>query len=217
VRDELGLGELVRGPRAPRPDGVQETWLEGFVYPDTYFVLASDSARDVAARAARQFKKVWGEVAAAHAPELEALAARGLGPAELIVLASLVEEETQEPSEAKTIAGVFMNRLARGMRLETDPTLMYRPDRVSRAPTPTERKDRTNPYNTYAIPGLPPGPICSPGKNALVAVLAPEVHEHLFFVARRDGSRRHAFAATLAEHEANIDRYLRKVNPPAKP
>lgn len=211
ARDELGLDALVGPARAPRTDGVAATWLEGFLYPDTYFFPDDVTTRDVVERAARQFVKVWNDLAAAHPDAMRAHAEAGRSPAALIVLASLVEEETQDPAEAARIAGVFLNRLDKGMRLETDPTLMYRPDRVARAPTPAERRDATNPYNTYKIPGLPPGPICSPGKGALRAVLAPEQHDYLFFVARRDGSRQHAFATTLAEHEANIDRYLRKV------
>jgi len=216
VRDTLDLDPFV-GARAPRTDGVAATWLEGLLFPDTYFFDDDATVRDVVARATLRFVKVWNDLAAAHSVGLRARAESGLGPAELVVLASLVEEETQDPAEAPRIAGVFLNRLAKGMRLETDPTLMYRPDRVAKAPTPSERRDDTNPYNTYKVKGLPPGPICSPGKVALRAVLEPERHDYLFFVARRDGSKQHAFATTLAEHEANIDRFLRKVTRPAAP
>ncbi len=133
----------------------------------------------------------------------------GLSEHELIVLASLVEEEVRAAAEAPRVAGVFYNRLAASMRLETDPTLMYHPQRVAQQPRPTHRRDRANPYNTYAIAGLPPGPICSPGRGALEAVLRPERHDYLYFVSRRDAQGRHAFARTLAEHRANIERYLR--------
>jgi len=90
---------------------------------------------------------------------------------------------------------------------------LYRPDRVAQKPTPSERRDASNPYNTYVIQRLPPGPICSPGEGALRAVLEAESHDFVFFVAKRDGTGGSAFAATLEEHQANIDRYLRK--PPA--
>ncbi|MFO0751047.1 MAG: endolytic transglycosylase MltG [Myxococcota bacterium] len=214
ARDTLGLHDLVGPARAVRPDGVAPTWLEGFLYPETYNVGPGTSPRDALERAVRQFQRVWRELRASHAQALAALQARGFSEAKLIVLASLVEEETADPTEARRVAGVFYNRLGRGMRLETDPTLMYRPDRVGRPPTPTERRDASNPYNTYATAGLPPGPICSPGRTALEAVLDPESHDFLFFVARRDGTGGHAFAATLDEHQANIDRYLRKVTDP---
>lgn len=200
--------------RSPRADGVQDTFLEGFLYPETYFVAPDATAEEVVERAVAEFEEVFGALAASHAQAFARLEQElGLGPAEVVVLASLVEEETSLREEAPRIAGVFLNRLRRGMRLETDPTLMYRPDRVATVPTPKERKDASNPYNTYAIKGLPPGPICSPGRPALAAVLEAETHDYLFFVARRDGTRAHAFAATLAEHEANIERYLRKKGP----
>jgi UPF0755 protein len=196
--------------RAPRGDGVASTWLEGFIYPETYRIARGDP-RQALELAAAQFKKVWAGLLAKHGPTVTRLReVYGLSEADLIILASLVEKEMALRDEAPRIAGVFLNRIAKGMRLETDPTLMYRPDRVGRAPTPTERRDATNPYNTYSIKGLPPGPICSPGLHALEGVLAPETHDFLFFVAKRDGTRSHAFAKTFEEHEANIDRYLRK-------
>lgn len=207
------LGLPIRD-REPRGDGVPSTWLEGFLFPDTYRVEKAGSAREVLTRAASQFKRFWDQLLSEHAAEVQRLKTElGLTEADLVVLASLVEEEMADKDEAPRIAGVFLNRLQKKMRLETDPTLMYRPDRVGKKPTPTERKDKTNPYNTYAISGLPPGPICSPGREALRAVLTAERHDFLFFVARRDGSRGHAFATTLEEHEHNIDRYLRKRAP----
>lgn len=200
--------------RPPRADGVADTWLEGFVYPETYFFSPDAGADEVLERAIAEFESVFAALRVSHAEAFARLEAElGLGPAEVVVLASLIEEETSLREEAPRIAGVFLNRLRGGMRLETDPTLMYRPDRVAKVPTPKERKDSSNPYNTYAIKGLPPGPICSPGRSALQAVLEAEQHALLFFVARQDGSRGHAFAATLEEHEANIDRYLRKRGP----
>ena len=105
-------------------------------------------------------------------------------------------------TEAPTIAGVFVNRLKLGMRLQTDPTLIYHPERTGLVPTRTHRRDATNPYNTYAHDGLPPGPICSPTRQAIEATLAPARHDFLYFCARRDGTGRHAFARTLARGSA---------------
>ncbi len=201
-------------PRAARGDGVQSTWLEGFLYPETYFIDADADADAIIARTTGQFLRIFGDLQATYGAAFTRLQTElGLGPAEIVVLASLVEKETARRDDAAKIAGVFLNRLRRGMKLETDPTLMYRPDRVGKPPSPSERRDKTNPYNTYAYAGLPPGPICSPGRAALLAVLEAEAHDFIFFVAKRDGTGASAFAATLEEHDANIDRYLRKRAP----
>lgn len=204
------LGVPLR-PRPPRKDEVQDTWLEGFLYPETYFFSSKASADELIRRAVGQFKKVFGALEVSHGESFRALAEElGLSRADVVVLASLVEKETGRRDESPRVAGVFLNRLRRGMKLQTDPTLMYRPDRVGRAPTPRERRDKSNPYNTYAIDGLPPGPICSPGRASLLAVLEAERHDYLFFVAKRDGKGGTAFAVTREEHDANIDRYLRR-------
>lgn len=210
------LGELVGPVRAPRPDHVPQTYLEGVLAADTFRLAVGTPTRETLGLLVRTFLSRWRQVAARHAADRAALRARyGVGDRELLILASLVQEEMRVPAEAPRIAGVFYNRLERGMRFETDPTLMYRPDRVGRGPTPTERKDATNPYNTYAHDGLPPGPICTPSVAAMEGAMQPERHDLLYFVARRDGTGRHAFATTRAQHEANIDRFLRRA--PAKP
>ncbi len=209
-----GLGLPVKS-RDLRADGIDSTWLEGFVYPDTYDIAEGSAAQAVLEKAVARFRQVWGALSDKYEERIDALeAAYGLTEADIIVLASLVEEEMALKSEAPVIAGVFLNRLEKGMRLETDPTLMYRPDRVGKPPSPTERRDASNPYNTYAFKGLPPGPICSPSREALEGVLAAATHEYIFFVARRDGSRGHAFAKTYDEHRANIERHLKKSKPP---
>jgi UPF0755 protein len=209
-----GLG-LPAKAREPRGDGVDSTWLEGFVFPDTYEVAEGTSAKVVLQKAINRFEQVWGELSNTYEDRLEALEhSHGLTESDIIILASLVEEEMAVKTEAPTIAGVFLNRLAKGMRLETDPTLMYRPDRVGKPPSPNERRDASNPYNTYAHKGLPPGPICSPSRAALEGVLTARTHDYLFFVARRDGTRGHAFAKTFEEHRANIERYLKKKRSP---
>ncbi|MEZ4269105.1 MAG: endolytic transglycosylase MltG [Myxococcota bacterium] len=207
ARDTLKLP--VGGDRAARPDGVQQTWLEGFIFPETYFFAPDATTADVVARCAETFKKTWNRLKTRRRADVLAIRDRyGLGESELVVLASLVEEEAKAQEEGPTIAGVFYNRLARKMPLQTDPTLVYHPERIGKPPTPTDRRNALNPYNTYAHPGLPPGPICSPGARALEAVLSPERHDWIYFVARRDERGTHAFARTLPEHEANIRRYL---------
>lgn len=204
------LGLPLAGP-PPDPARPAATLLEGYLFPETYHLGVRESLEGALARATNQFQKVWTEIKRTHATGYAAIVkAFKLTDHELIILASLVEKETANHAESRTVAGVFYNRLRDGWKLETDPTLMYRADRVGRAPSPTERRDATNPYNTYAFKGLPPGPIASPGRQALEAVLDPESHDFMFFVARQDGTGRHVFARTMAEHEANIDTYLRK-------
>ena len=127
---------------------------------------------------------------------------------ELLVLASIVEKETGEGAERARVAGVFVNRIAKRMKLETDPTVIYGitegKGALGRRLT---RDDLRNPhaYNTYVHDGLPPGPIANPGLAAIKATAQPEKHNYLFFVA--DGSGGHAFAETLAEHNRNVERW----------
>lgn len=127
-----------------------------------------------------------------------------------VILASIVEKETGVASERGKVAGVFVNRLRRGMRLQSDPTVSYGLT-LGQAPLgrPLSKADlrKATPYNTYVIGGLPPGPICNPGKDAIAAVLNPTATEALYFVA--DGTGGHAFANTLAEHNRNVAKWRR--------
>lgn len=134
----------------------------------------------------------------------------------VLTLASIVEKETGVPSERQRVAGVFLNRLKRGIALQTDPTVIYA---ITRGQHEDEgqgplgrrllRKDLSHdsPYNTYLYPGLPPGPIANPGREAVEAVLAPETHDYIYFVA--DGTGGHAFAKTLDEHNDNVAKWRR--------
>lgn len=143
----------------------------------------------------------------------EAWAARDKGlplksEAEMVILASIVEKETGLSGERAEVAGVFVNRLRIGMKLQSDPTTIYAVTRGKRALGRGIRRSelaKKDPYNTYYAPGLPPGPIANPGKEALMAVAQPAETDALFFVA--DGTGGHAFARTLAEHNRNVARW----------
>jgi UPF0755 protein len=143
-------------------------------------------------------------------PQLPTLAERGLTLRQAVTLASLVELETAQPEERPRIAAVFLNRLKKGMLLQTDPTVIYALRQAGTWDGNIRKKDLQldSPYNTYRRPGLPPGPIASPGRASLLAVLSPAPVKDLYFVSRNDGT--HEFNATLAAHERAVDRFQRQ-------
>lgn len=178
---------------------------EGELLPETYHYSFGDSRSAVVARMAAGMQRVLAELWDGRAPNLPFET-----PREALILASIVEKETGVDAERARVAGVFINRLRRGMRLESDPTVAYALSRDgSPLDRPLTRKDLAveDPYNTYRNDGLPPGPIANPGRAALVAVLAPLATDELYFVA--DGEGGHRFARTLDEHLKNIARYRR--------
>ena len=174
---------------------------EGLLFPDTYSYTRGSSDRDLLRRAYRRMAEVLAEEWSQRATGLPYET-----PYEALIMASIVERETGVPAERGTIAGVFVRRLQRGMRLQTDPTVIYglgeRFDGNLRA---RHLRDTDNVYNTYRHGGLPPTPIALPGLAAIRAALHPEPGDALYFVARGDGS--HVFSATLAEHQAAVRRY----------
>ena len=177
---------------------------EGLFLPETYLIQSGDTDLDVLvrARAAMQdaLMGAWSS-RTENVPVTE--------PYEALILASIVEKETGVASERPEIAGVFTRRLALGMRLQTDPTVIYGlGDEFDGNLTRRHLRDDNNQFNTYRIAGLPPTPIALPGKEAILASLNPQDGEALYFVAKGDGS--HAFSRTLSEHEENVRRYQLK-------
>jgi UPF0755 protein len=182
----------------------QQITMEGFLFPDVYKIKRYASADDLIASMLSNFdQKVT--------PELrQGFARQGLTLYEAVTLASIVQREAVVPGEMDTIASVFLNRLAAGMKLDSDPTVQYALGYEARKNTwwtnPLTSTDVDSPYNTYLYPGLPPGPIDNPGLEALEAVAYPQSTPYYYFRAACDGSGRHNFARTYQEHLDNACR-----------
>ncbi len=180
--------------------GIKEHSLEGWFFPDTYNYVAGSSDVDILQRAYQKMHSVLDEEWQNRIASLPYST-----PYEALIMASIVEKETGVASERATIAGVFVKRLQKGMRLQTDPTVIYGlGDRYEGNIKRSHLKD-FNPYNTYLIKGLPPTPIALPGRDAIRAALQPEDNNYLYFVAKGDGS--HHFSATFEEHKKAVARY----------
>jgi UPF0755 protein len=177
--------------------------LEGYLFPDTYEITRKpDPAADLVARMVKRFREVI-------APDLPKIQAGTMPLRRVITLASVVELETARPDERPRIAAVFLNRLQKRMPLQTDPTVIYALKQAGRYDGNIRRGDLEidSPYNTYRYPGLPPGPIASPGRASIRAVLEPAAVGDLYFVSRNDGS--HQFSDNLADHERAVTQYQR--------
>lgn len=176
--------------------------LEGYLFPDTYDIpRGPDPAAQLVARMVKRFRTVMG-------PELTRLPS-GRTLRHIVTLASIVETETARPEERPRVAAVFLNRLQRRMPMQTDPTVIYALRKAGTWDGNIRKGDLDvdSPYNTYRFPGLPPGPIASPGRASLQAALHPAESRELYFVSKNDGS--HEFSATLAEHERWVNLYQR--------
>jgi UPF0755 protein len=175
--------------------------LEGYLYPTTYRFARKVASDELARTLVGQFKRVFDEERRAEASKL------GLTPRQVVTLASVIEKETGLPEERPLIASVFWNRLRIGMPLQSDPTIIYALELAGRFDGNLRRTDLEldSPYNTYRFPGLPPGPIASPGAASIRAVLEPKETSYLYFVSRNDGS--HHFSSTYSEHVNAVRKY----------
>jgi UPF0755 protein len=193
----------------------QAKTLEGFLFPSTYRLTHSTTATDLCQMMTREFRRQWARVA-------DTSARTDVNTA--VTLASMVEKETGAAEERTLVAGVFVNRLKKPMRLECDPTTIYAALLENRYRGVLHRSDleSRNPYNTYQNDGLPPGPIANPGAAALQAGVHPAETDYLFFVAKPGGGG-HVFSATLAAHQKAVESYRHGAQsksapgPPAKP
>lgn len=181
--------------------GVPSRSLEGYLFPDTYFFSSEDGPRAVLRQMVRQFQEVARKInlrkrAGSHDMTVD----------EAVRLASLIEREARIDSERRIISGVFHNRLRRGMALQADPSLLYAAGDFQK-PITHRMLNRKSPYNTYRYAGLPPGPICNPGRASLEASVHPADVPYLYFVARGDGS--HVFNRDLNEHRQAVRKFQR--------
>jgi UPF0755 protein len=190
--------------------------LEGYLFPETYDLKEGSNEAALIADMVKYSRSVFAELGLT--PEGRTIAGQPLTLRQIVILASIVELETAAPEERPRIAGVFLNRLRLGMKLQTDPTVIYALKLQGHYDGNIHKVDLSNesPYNTYRFAGLPPGPIGSPGRSALNAVLQPEKTEDLYFVSRNDGT--HVFSKLLRDHERAVDEYQRRRSSrPAKP
>lgn len=182
--------------------GLEGPGLEGYLYPDTYQFALGLNARSIVDNMIRRFKEII-------TPFRVRIAESGMSLHEIITLASIVEKETGKADERPLIASVFLNRLRRNMRLESDPTVIYG---IKNFSGNLKKTDLTtySPYNTYVIRGLPPGPIANPGLDSIKAVLFPARTKFLYFVSKNDGS--HFFSDNLRDHNRAVYEYQKKRN-----
>lgn len=187
--------------------GVTDTTLLTLFIPDTYEVFANISAEDLLKRMAQESERFWGSEG-----RLEKAKQLNLTPQQVYTLASIVETETQYNPEKPTIAGVYLNRLRKGWKLEADPTVVFAVGDFSIRRVLNVHLQTESPYNTYLHTGLPPGPIYMASKASIDAVLSPETHEFMFFCAKPGGEGQHAFAKTLDGHNTNARLFQRWLN-----
>ena len=188
---------IARDPTFLRTHGIPGPSVEGYLFPDTYQFVRGLKVEEILGRMIQRLR--------AKVPDAETRAqARGLTLHQLLTLASIIEREAVAPDERRVIAGVFWNRLKRDMPLQADPTVQYAAGKGRRTLTRADL-ELDDPFNTYRHPGLPPGPIASPGIAAIEAAIDPATVPYLYFVKLDE--RRHHFSTTAAEHNAAVARY----------
>ena len=204
--DSVSILRLFRDEKKIREFGFTSETFKAMFIPNTYEFYWTTTAEEFALRMKREYERFWKDT---RRQKAEAL---GLSPVEVTILASIVQEETAKSDELKRIAGLYMNRLKRGMLLQADPTVKYAVGDFSLRRVLNAHLEIDSPYNTYKYTGLPPGPVNFPEIAALDAVLDHEQHDFLYMVAREDLSGYHYFSKTLEEHNRYAARYRAALN-----
>lgn len=174
--------------------------------PNSYEMYWNSSAKDFFLKMNKEYNSFWNSERLKKAEDLK------LSPQEVTVLASIVDAEALADKEMPTIAGLYLNRLNRGIRLEADPTVIFANQDFTIRRVLNRHLTKESPYNTYRVKGLPPGPIMMPSIKAIDAVLSPESHQYIYMCAKEDFSGYHNFASTLSEHMANARRFQQALN-----
>lgn len=207
MEDSVSVLEGLSSPEVLQQMGFDQDSRYGFVIPNTYEVYWNISVEGLIKRLKTEYDNFWNESRKAKAKAI------GLTPKEVSTLASIVEEETQNAQEKPIVAGLYMNRINRGIPLQADPTVVFAKGMLGQAHRVTNDDLKTpSPYNTYLIQGLPPGPIRIPSTEGLNAVLGYTHHNYIYMCAKEDFSGTHNFAVTLAEHNRNAQRYWAALN-----
>jgi UPF0755 protein len=178
--------------------------LEGYLFPETYSFPKNISSKEAVQAMVGQFRMVFDGLWSARADSLR------MSVRQAVTLALLIEKETSLPAEKRLVSAVFHNRLRIGMKLDCDPTIIYALKQKGLFDGNLTKRDLTidSPYNSYRFSGLPPGPICNPGEEALEAALHPAPEDYLYFVSRNDGS--HHFSRSFAEHQNAVRRFQKR-------
>ena len=210
--DSVSLLEVLNDEEFLRTQGFNDDTKLAMYIPNSYEFFWNTSGKEFRERMAKEYDRFWNEDRLAKAKALN------MSPSEVITLASVVHKETAKVDERPKVAGLYLNRLRKGMLLQADPTVIYAIKKsTGNFKTIIKRvlyKDLEldSPYNTYKYPGLPPGPIAMPDITAIDAVLNPEKHDYLYFVANVENFGYHKFAKTLAQHNRNKVQYIRWIN-----
>ncbi len=199
--DSAAIATHLADPATAEKYGLKSGEVIGLFIPNTYEVWWTSTPEELTDRMALEWEKFWNE------SRTEKLARTGLSKMEVITLASIIYEETKNVGEMPKIAGVFINRLRKGIPLQSCATAKYALGDFSLKRVLYEHTQVKSPYNTYINRGLPPGPICTPSIATIDAVLGYTDHKYLYFCAKEDFSGTHNFATTLSEHNANSKRY----------
>ena len=191
--------DLSRDPQFLKEMEIEGASLEGFLFPDTYFLRPAEQSnvRVVTKKMVTRFRSIYDKHVRPTAEEY------GWTPLQVVTLASLIEKEAK-PNEHALVSAVFHNRLRQKMKLQCDPTVIYGIKPMGAKITRADL-DRKQPYNTYQVIGLPPGPIANPGKESLVAAVKPAEVDYLYFVSKNDGT--HQFSSSLNEHNKWVNLY----------
>ena len=197
------LFEAARDPKLLSKVDPRASDLEGYLFPDTYFLTRDAPEEEIIRTMVDNFRKVWTPQRQKRAQAL------GLTPREVVTLASLIEKETRVASERTLVSAVFHNRLRKNMKLACDPSVIYAVKQLKPFDGVIHQRDLDldSPYNTYLYPGLPPGPIANPGASSIDAALYPAHVKYLYFVSKNDGT--HFFSTHYRDHSRAVRRYQR--------